>query len=442
MKLLPQTAFARIALLIALVLCVTTVAAGFVFGRFAQQQWVDRLAGRIANELERSHSVLDRQGQGGAEGGGDESSGVRIVPRPPGPLRRGRLARGLERLLSAEIGEPVRVGISHHERAIVWVNSASRPDYWVGVPFGRGWMGPVGRLLLWLAVVGVAVFVGAYFLARQFTRPLESLVRITDAIGRGEVPPSVEERGPRELRKLRRALYRAASDQREMTRVREQMLAGVSHDLRTPMSRLRIATEILGDSASDSALSQGMIADIEEMDRIIEQFLAWVRDGQDESPENLAFDELVADCVTRFSGAGQAVTFVPGGVGTWLVRPLAMWRLVSNLLSNAATHGQGPIEVATRVERGVLVLTVADHGPGIPVDRRRELLEPFVTSQRSRSEGGAGLGLAIVDRVAKLHGGDVKFSFGEGRFEVMVTIAPGAVAEEGGGAVNLAGARP
>lgn len=167
------------------------------------------------------------------------------------------------------------------------------------------------RALIALARRGCGVvFVGAFLLARQFTRSLEVLVPVTDAIGRigrGDVPAAVDESGPREVRQLRRALYRAASDQREVARVREEMLAGVSHDLRTPMSRLRIAGEMLADSPEDRSFLEGVMKDIEEVDRIIEQFLAWARNGQDEAPEQLVFDEFVGGCVQRFSLTGEAV---------------------------------------------------------------------------------------------------------------------------------------
>jgi len=184
------------------------------------------------------------------------------------------------------------------------------------------------------------------------------------------------------------------------------LLAGVSHDLRTPLARLRLGIEM---ASRDEATQAGMVADIEEMDRIIGQFLEFARTDSEAALEPSDAGAIVAACVDRYTDTGRDVRYTPGTAPLVPLRPTAYARLVANLIDNAIAYGAPPVEVTTTVANGKFVLDVADRGPGIAPDDVARLKQPFTraTASRTNANGvaGAGLGLAIVDRIARLHNG-------------------------------------
>jgi two-component system osmolarity sensor histidine kinase EnvZ len=181
----------------------------------------------------------------------------------------------------------------------------------------------------------------------------------------------------------------------------------VSHDLRTPLSRLRLGIEM---DMQDKPTRDGMVADIEEMDRIIGQFLDFARDESATAAEVADLNKIVAACIDRYARAGQSVEFVPGPLPRLKLKATAMSRLVANLIDNALAYGAPPVAVTTASVAGKIQLDVVDRGPGVDPAEVERLKQPFTraTEARARTDGaaGAGLGLAIVERIARMHGGE------------------------------------
>jgi two-component system osmolarity sensor histidine kinase EnvZ len=235
------------------------------------------------------------------------------------------------------------------------------------------------------------------------------------AIGRGELPPPLPESGPQEVAALGRAFNEMARDVRSLDQDRKLLLAGISHDLRTPLARLRLGIELLPPGA-DASLGTGMVQDIEDMDAIIDQFLSYVREG---SNEEAAIDTdlgtAVRAVVERYERRGQPVRAHAGEMPKVRLRPLSFQRLLSNLIDNALRHGGGQVEVrAGRSGASNAQVSVLDRGPGIPEAERARMLQPFQRIGSARTDPGSGLGLAIVDRIARLHGGRVLLEGREG----------------------------
>jgi two-component system osmolarity sensor histidine kinase EnvZ len=159
----------------------------------------------------------------------------------------------------------------------------------------------------------------------------------------------------------------------------------------------------------DAATRAGMVGDIEEMDRIIGQFLEFARTDADAAREPCDPNAVVGSCVERYVHSGKDVRFASGKLPLVPLRATAFSRLVANLIDNAIAYGAPPVEVTTRADAGRFVLDVTDHGPGIAPDQVERLKQPFTRASAARSDAsgtaGAGLGLAIVDRIARLHGG-------------------------------------
>jgi two-component system osmolarity sensor histidine kinase EnvZ len=187
---------------------------------------------------------------------------------------------------------------------------------------------------------------------------------------------------------------------------RALILAGVSHDLRTPLSRLRLGLEMSG---ADPQLKDGMTADIEEMDRIINQFLDFARTDGGETPQRADLAAIASEVAEHYRRHGRSVATELASVPELPLQTMAMRRVVLNLVDNALRYGEKDVGIAVRADNGSVVLEVSDRGPGIPASEVERLKRPFTRLEAARSDrGGAGLGLAIVERVARAHGGNLQ----------------------------------
>jgi two-component system osmolarity sensor histidine kinase EnvZ len=246
----------------------------------------------------------------------------------------------------------------------------------------------------WLVLGGALSVLGALWMARRINRPLRTLAHAAIQVGHGETPHDLPERGPTEIAALSRAFNQMTRDVQRLTAERTLLLAGVSHDLRTPLARLRLALEMLDENA-DTALKQGMVQDVDDMDRIIEQFLAYVRDGEMESVRQADLNELVQATGARYLRQGHAIALDLTPLPLLAMRTVAMQRLVSNLIDNALRHGGGTVEVRTHMFDGRIALSVLDRGPGLP----------SMPSDNQAFSHRLHLGLVVVERIAQLHHG-------------------------------------
>jgi two-component system osmolarity sensor histidine kinase EnvZ len=255
------------------------------------------------------------------------------------------------------------------------------------------------------------LLVAAYVFARFLARPLRELTSAVEQVGRGEAPLPLPESGPSEIAAVNRGFNAMLGNLRQIERDRAVLLAGISHDLRTPLSRLRLGLEM---ASRDDATRAGMVSDIEEMDRIIGQFLDFARDDAATVLERADLNAIVAGCVERYAQAGRPVTFAGGDIPLLALKPTTISRLVTNLVDNALAYGAPPVEVTTARGGDHVWLDVADRGPGVPPDQVEHLKQPFTraSAARTREDGaaGAGLGLAIVERIARMHGGTFDLS--------------------------------
>jgi len=349
-----------------------------------------------------------------------EKEGIRISPvrgtermRPAADVPAIQLFRDrIRELFGAQADVYVRGAAAQQGETrpqVLWVRlPAGEHDYWIAFPRGRIERDSATALITW-GIAGLLIAILAtFFIVWKLTRPLSELARAAETLGKGVDPPPVEESGPAEVRAVARAFNHMMEGLQKSQRDRATFLAGVSHDLRTPLSRLRLEVEML-DSGVEPATQRAMVEDVGEMNAIIDQFIDFMRSEADEplSPVNLA--ELARSCAERAGRTGVAVRCELADVPTLLLRPLAMQRLVDNLLGNAARHAGGEVLVRTEHANGNVILSLLDRGPGIPESMVERLKEPFTRRDEARSgTSGAGLGLAIANRVATLHGGKLE----------------------------------
>jgi two-component system osmolarity sensor histidine kinase EnvZ len=337
----------------------------------------------------------------------NESEGLRVYPATAAeklqPLPAdGFLAMVAERVRQA-LGENTRFAFARDGMQGFWVSFYIDDDeFWVRLPreriqrrFGLQWVGWAGALL-------AIALAGAWLIASTLARPLAALTRAADRVGHGQSHEPLAEEGPRELRTLAAAFNRMARDLESMERERAVVLAGISHDLRTPLSRLRLGLEMSG---AESAASDAMITDIDEIDAIIGQFLDFAR-GDSEQKADGDPGSMLDELAEHYARLGKRVQFHREALPRLRFARMGVRRAIANLVDNALRYAGEPIEVNATSGRRQLVIEVLDRGPGIPAAEAERLKRPFTRLDASRSgAGGAGLGLAIVERIARAHGG-------------------------------------
>ena len=259
--------------------------------------------------------------------------------------------------------------------------------------------------LLGLALVALAVGVGAYPVVRRVTRRLEKLKASVDAFGGGEFSARVTVEGRDEVAQLAASFNRAAAQIEGLVGAHKALLANASHELRTPLARIRMAVELMKESA-DPARRIELERDIAELDALIEEILLASRlDAMRESlnVEPVDLLGLAAEECARYEDAeldGERLS-VHGD-------PRLLRRMIRNLLENARQHGAPPIEMRVRSVDGHAEIRVCDQGAGVPETEREKVFEPF--HRRMGATAGAGLGLSLVRQIARRHGGDAACS--------------------------------
>lgn len=279
---------------------------------------------------------------------------------------------------------------------------------WAVVEPPRSLLSPWQKnMLIALAISALLLAPLVWWMARRLTRPIRVFADAAQRLGANPEADPLAPSGPREVRTAIDAFNDMQSSLRNHMRQRTQTVAAIAHDLRTPLTRLRFRAEQAPDAVRDR-----MVSDIEEMDALIAQAMAFVRgETTPERREPLDLDALAADCAAGFAETGAPVRFDGGGELPVMSDPAALRRALANLIGNAIQYG-GVARVKAFALNGTAVITVEDDGPGLPDDELEAVFEPFHRAERSRNRetGGAGLGLTIARQAARAHGGDVTLS--------------------------------
>jgi len=311
----------------------------------------------------------------------------------------------LEGELQTLTGEPVMVRKSRvGEEDWYWADLPLRGEVVrAGFSWSRVGVHPPFALFLMLSVGGVVILGTAVLLARRLSRPLERLAGAAQHLGTGHWPDPVPEQGPQELAALARSFNQMGLQVRELLANRTTLLAGISHDLRTPLARLQLALAMLPPQG-DPELVQGMQRDVDEMNRLIGQFLEISRGLGEAKLEWVDVREALRELSDNARRGGAMVQWQDAGPCRMQVHKMALCRIVANLLDNAVRYGAGqPVELEYRRDGDGLRITVLDRGPGIPEAEREAVFRPFHRLEQSRSlqTGGSGLGLAIARQLAE-----------------------------------------
>ncbi len=414
-RLAPRTLFGRALLIIVAPLVLAQLVAAWVFYDRVWDSVTRRMAAGVAGEIATLVQTMSRFN--------DEDSrtwlfdttadltGVRATLEEGAILANTPTEEGsgiLERLLAIELNQKVR-------RPFV-LDAWSLPrDVRIDIQLPEGVLHVVaGRyrlftstvyiFLMWMTGSSLIFFAIASVFMRNQVRPIRRLAAVAEEFGKGREVADFRPSGAAEVRQAAAAFIVMRERIRRFLVQRTEMLAGVSHDLRTPLTRMKLELAMLGDAPSVAGLKQ----DVADMERMVDSYLAFVRGEGEEQPEPADLASLLDEIATSARRQGHAVSLTTTGDLAVPLRPQAMKRCIDNLVANATRHAAQVEIKAQRLNRAIEV-TIDDDGPGIPPESREDVFKPFVRLDKSRNAatGGVGLGLTIARDTVRAHGGDI-----------------------------------
>ena len=423
--LLPKSVLARnIALLIVLVM-LSQVCSLVVLVHYVQKPRVERAATVFANYVALLDSLLDVVPDHERDAVIARFDGRKTPPEEaasaptPNPLmlyhtyQRDVFLDSLRQHLPGDM--PVRWQSEGGTR--LWIRMhAMNSSYWIALPLPEDAQGEglEVAILLSLGLAAVAAFTG-YLLQRHLNRPLQDLASAARHVSAGDTPAPLPTDGPTEIAEVSTAFNQMTAALQEAEATRAVMLAGISHDIRTPLTKLRLAMAMAPTDHGDDSFTIAAESYLDQIDTIVQQFMDFAGSSEREAPQLGDVNALVNRLAGDFAGLGHEFELRLGDVPQFPFRPISMMRLLMNLMQNAVVYGRVGFSVRTWFEAGTAYVAVGDRGEGLTVQELEALKAPFQRGRNARTHsGGTGLGLAIVERIAKLHGGALQFHAREG----------------------------
>lgn len=417
---MPKTLFSRLVILLMAAIAIAVLALTFLFRQDRATLIARNFTEAKIAQIESLRTALTKASSEVRGGRGPQLQmigreyGVMLVPvdrRPEiGQVPRGPALAPLVEKLQEQLGRDTEIRLGMRlDQPVVWIRLKVGDDgaraVWAGIPVRDTEAGEVPtRLLVTLAVVLAVLLAATFWFARRLSRPLADLADAVDKVALGKRPDPLPEDGPTEIARVAHNVNRMAANLERLERDRSTMLAGISHDIRTPLTRLRLASEI---SVSDPQSRAEMATDIEEIDRIVTQFLDFARGNPKEAPVRVDLRDALTTIADKANGRSLPVLWTAGDqplcVHTF---PAAFDRMLMNLIENAHRYGKPPVELTIHRDGATAEIDVLDAGEGVNAEDVERLKQPFVRGDQARGGAmGAGLGLALVDRLAQWHGG-------------------------------------
>ena len=413
-RVLPRTMFGRSLLIVVMPLILLQAIATWVFydRHWAAVSW--RLSAAVAGDIgllidalkladspAETARLLERAK---AQTDLDVTIG-RTKTLPPVLPATGRLVEDqLSQAIEGRLNYPFRIDLLEDGGAEIKVQ-LSNGVLSVGVPRNRLYSSTTYIFVMWMLGSSLVLLAVATVFLRNQVKSLRRLAEAADSFGKGRSVPSFKVEGAVEIRRAAIAFMTMRDRLQRQVRERTQMLAGVSHDLRTPLTRMKLALEMLGNDPAVTELK----SDVAEMEHMVHGYLDFVRGEGTEASVETDISLLIEDLAADLRREGTPLTVTPPPEFVMPVRQNALRRCLGNLIGNARRHASHVWLTGIVVAEGIDIL-VDDDGPGIPPANRARVFRPFVRLDASRNPltGGVGLGLTIARDVARSHGGDVR----------------------------------
>ena len=414
MKVLPRSAFGQTVLLIGFLLFVNQVVSYISFALYViepNQQQINQLLAKqvrvVFIDLKDAH-LSPRMAEVF-----HHETGIGVY-REQDALKLGLASAGYypyrSQQMSELLGGPAEVRISQGDEYLFWIRPPQAPNLWVKIPLLGLEEANFSPLIFFLGIIGVLSVAGGWLFVRQLNRPLKSLQRAAQEVGRGNFPKPLTEHGTSEIMAVTQAFNHMSKGIKQLENDRNLLMAGISHDLRTPLTRIRLATEMM--SELDDFLKEGIENDIDDMNNIIDQFIDYIRHDSKDKAEIGDLNTLVEEVVNAETPNDRTIHFTACESIKIPLRTVAIKRALANLIQNALRYTQGDIEVTTGIDKKKkqAYFLVSDHGEGIPEHDIERLFQPFTQGDTARGTEGSGLGLAIIKRIVDTHGGSIELS--------------------------------
>ncbi len=414
-RLLPSTFLGRSVIIIVTPLILLQVVSTWVFYDRHWETITRRLAGAVAGEISMVIESMRRFPGKENEARVLSAASVmtirvaykrgEILPNVAPEIGSGVLDRRLSKALDEQIKRPFHMDTRSYDRQVRIKVQLANGVLDVFVSRERLFSSTTYIFVMWMVGTSMVLFAIASIFMRNQVRPIRRLAAAADSFGKGRDVPDIKPEGATEIRTAAVAFNLMRERIQRSIGQRTEMLAGVSHDLRTPLTRMKLQLALLGDGEDIADLK----ADLAEMENMVEEYLAFARGESTEAVVDADIRELLDEVVAGARRDGASIDVDSDPVLIVPVRPIAFKRCLTNLVANAMVHADHVAVHASR-DGDAIEVTIDDDGPGIPSDQREEVFRPFyrLDSSRNLDAGGTGLGLTIARDVMRGHGGDIR----------------------------------
>lgn len=312
--------------------------------------------------------------------------------------------------VSERFGAETEVRIKTGKDYLIWVKPTNYPELWLSIPLVGIGEDELSPLTMYFIVIGSLSVLGGWLFVRRLNRPLQALQEAAKQIGRGQFPKPLPLAGSTEIVSVISAFNRMSLNVKQLESDRILMTAGISHDLRTPLTRIRLASEMLPHE--QDWVKQGIEHDIDDMNEIINQFIDYARQDHQENFEMKDINELIREFLsTKRTEDTHQISLKLQKTPILKLRTVGIKRVLENLIENAFRYGSLQVEIHTqyKIKEDYVFCGVKDFGPGIKDTQIEKLFDPFAQGDKARGSQGSGLGLAITKRIIESHGGEMMF---------------------------------
>lgn len=414
MRLLPKSAFGQTVLLIGMLLLINQVVSYLSVTYYVIRPSYQQLNNLLATQIRLMflptvdlHSPRTR-----AEF--DSSTGIQIFSEQEAidnGLEQSVFYQFLSNQMSAELGGEAEVRITPGDPYLIWVNPPQDPNIWINVPMMGIGESDISPLTIYLLVIGILSVAGGWIFVRRLNKPLHALQRAAVQVGRGNIPEPLNEEGSTEITAVTSAFNQMAKGIKQLEDDRALLTAGISHDLRTPLTRIRLASEMLPED--QEWVKEGIVNDIEDMNEIIDQFIDYVRKDTQEERVRADINELLQELTqARNIEENHLIDLQLTPLPKVQLYRVALKRVIENLVENAFRYGSEHIQITSfhNKKRKCVGFCVRDYGPGVNECEIDALFEPFTQGDKARGSLGSGLGLAIIKRIVEMHRGEIQLT--------------------------------
>lgn len=414
MKLIPRSAFGQTVLLIGVLLLVNQVVSFISMSTYVIQPNAQQINQLLAKQVRVVFiDVKDPFLSPALAEAFHRETGIGVYHERDAlklGLAKARYYPYRSREMSALLGGEAEVRISQGEEYLFWIRPPQAPNYWVKIPLLGLEEKNFLPLVMILAVLGLLTIIGGWLFVRQLNRPLKALEKAAEEVGKGRFPEPLKAHGTCEVVAVTQAFNHMSKGIMQLEDDRNLLMAGISHDLRTPLTRIRLATEMMSDGCD--FLKDGIENDIDDMNAIIDQFIDYIRHDIKDKMELTNLNELIDEVIYTEKVSQRNITFTAGDIDLVLLHYVAFKRVVVNLIQNALRYTDGDILIQTGVDQVLNknFIAFSDQGEGINEQDIERLFQPFTQGDQARGTEGSGLGLAIVKRIIDSHEGEIKMT--------------------------------